>query len=139
MKGASLLTTLYNLGIVRSNSRPRVSNDNPYIESLFRTVKYMPAFPHNGFETIIGAREWTHEFAQYYNVEHRHSGLKYITPIQRHNGDYKKILENRKEILEAARAKQPERWTRGIQSCELEEEIWLNPVKKRQDQNRKVI
>ena len=105
MKGASLLTTLYNLGIVRSNSRPRCSNDNPYIESLFRTVKYMPAFPHTGFETPNEAREWTHEFVKYYNLEHRHSGLKYITPEQRHNGDYKRILKNRKKLLESAREK----------------------------------
>jgi putative transposase len=80
MKGATLLTTLYNLGIVRSNSRLRVSNDNPYIESLFRTVNY-------------------------YNLEHRHSGLKYITPEQRHKGDYERILENRKAFLESAREK----------------------------------
>lgn len=139
MKGASLLTTLYNLGIVRSNSRPRVSNDNPYIESLFRTVKYMPAFPHTGFKTLNKAREWTYEFVKYYNVEHRHSGLKYITPEQRHNGDYEKILENRKALLESARGKNPERWTKNIQSCELDEVIYLNPVRKKEDKCQEVI
>lgn len=128
MKGASLLTTLYNLGIVKSNSRPRVSNDNAYIESLFRTVKYMPAFPHNGFETIGNAREWVSEFVNYYNYEHRHSGLKHLTPNQRHNGEYKTILKRREELLKEAKAKYPERWSRDIQDCILDEVIWLNPT-----------
>ena len=108
MKGASLLTTLYNLGIVKSNSRPRVSNDNAYIESLFRTVKYMPAFPHNGFVTIESARKWVYNFVEYYNKKHRHSGLKHLTPNQRHNGGYKYILNQREKLLNEAKANHPE-------------------------------
>ncbi len=128
MKGASLLTTLYNLGIVKSNSRPRVSNDNAYIESLFRTVKYMPAFPYNGFVTIENARKWVTKFVDYYNNEHRHSSLKHLTPNQRHKGEYKCILEKRKHLLNQAKAKHPERWSSDIQDCTLEDVVWLNPT-----------
>ena len=134
MKGASLLTTLYNLGIVKSNSRPRVSNDNAYIESLFRTVKYMPAFPHKGFSTIANARSWVSEFVEYYNNEHRHSGLKYLTPNQRHSGEYKAILSKRKEILHQAKAKNPERWRGDIQDCTLDEVVWLNPTNEKNEE-----
>lgn len=128
MKGSSLLTTLNNLGITRSNSRPRVSDDNPYIESMFKTVKYMPSFPHSGFATIEEAREWVSSFVHYYNFEYRHSGMKNLTPKQRHEGLAHNILERRKEILETARAKTPERWTGNVQNCELEDVVWLNPV-----------
>lgn len=130
MKGSSLLTTLHTLGIVKSNSRPRVSNDNAYIESLFKTVKYMPSFPYKGFKNIQTARQWVDSFVEYYNNDHRHSSLKHLTPQQRHNGEYVEILKQRKEILEQARAKNPERWSGPIQNCELENIIWLNPVKK---------
>jgi len=86
MKGASLLETLYTLGITPSRSRPRVSNDNPYAESVFRTCKYRPGYPYKGFATLSEAREWVLEFVSWYNHEHRHSGLNFITPNQRHNG-----------------------------------------------------
>lgn len=131
MKGASLLTTLYNLGIVRSNSRPRVSNDNAYIESMFRTVKYMPSFPHNGFSHIETSRKWVDAFVAYYNNDHHHSGLKFLTPNQRHNGSSEDILNRRKEILETAKTKNPERWTGPVQDCTIEQAVWLNPSKEK--------
>jgi putative transposase len=135
MKGASLLATLYRLGIVSSKSRPRVSNDNPYIESLFRTVKYMPVFPHKGFEMLNKAREWVHTFVQYYNSEHRHSSLKFVTPVQRHTGEDIEILKRRKEICEKAKAQTPERWRGNTRNWDLEDEVWLNPVTKRKESN----
>jgi putative transposase len=131
MKGSSLLTTMYNLGIVKSNSRPRVSNDNAYIESMFRTVKYMPSFPHDGFAKIEDAREWVHAFVSYYNNEHHHSGLKFLTPNQRHNGECENILNRRKDVLKAAKAKHPERWTGSIQDCTIDDVVWLNPSKEK--------
>jgi putative transposase len=134
MKGASLLTTLYNLGIVRSNSRPRVSNDNAYIESMFRTVKYMPSFPHGGFSNIEMAREWVASFVDYYNNDHHHSSLKFLTPNQRHGGCSEGILNRRKEILEAAKLKHPERWTGPVQDCTLDRVVWLNPTKEKCEQ-----
>jgi len=133
MKGASLLTTLYNLGIVRSNSRPRVSNDNAYIESMFRTVKYMPSFPHDGFSEIENARAWVDTFVDYYNNEHHHSSLKFLTPNQRHDGSSEDILRRRNEVLEAAKAKHPERWTGSVQNCTLDDIVWLNPSKEKSE------
>lgn len=76
MKGASLLETLYQLGITPSKSRPIVSNDNPYAESIFRTCKYRPGYPSKGFTDLTEARTWVLAFVHLYNQEHRHSGLK---------------------------------------------------------------
>lgn len=129
MKGASLLTTLYELGVVTSNSRPRVSNDNAFIESFFKTVKYMPTFPYNGFRSIDEARKWTSEFAKFYNNEHRHSALKFLTPSQRHNGLTDNIISNRNAVYEIAKAKHPERWSRNTRNWFLDEIIYLNPSK----------
>ena len=92
MKAATLLEKLYDLGITSSNSRPRVSNDNAYSESLFKTLKFRPGFPANGFRTIQEARDWVLEFVRWYNTEHRHSALNYVTPQQRHTGEADQIL-----------------------------------------------
>jgi len=129
MKGSSLLTTLYELGIVPSNSRPRVSNDNAFIESFFKTVKYMPMFPYNGFNTISDARTWVLQFSNYYNREHRHSSLKFITPNERHNGLSKVIMDNRKAVYEAAKLKNPNRWSGSIRNWDLNDTVYLNPEK----------
>jgi putative transposase len=98
MKGASLLETLYRLGIMSSYSRPRVSNDNAYAESIFRTCKYRPDYPHKGFINIDAARVWVLNFVSWYNQEHKHSGLKFITPQQRHSGKSEAMMERRKEV-----------------------------------------
>lgn len=130
MKGASLLETLNKLGITSSKSRPRVSNDNPYAESIFRTCKYRPGFPYKGFKTIDDARTWVFEFVQYYNYEHRHSGINYLTPLQRHNGLEDQILSKRKAIYETAKQKHPERWSGNIRDWSLDKTVWLNPPSK---------
>jgi len=127
MKGASLLETLYQLGITPSRSRPRVSNDNPYAESIFKTCKYRPDFPLDGFIDLDESRNWVFKFENWYNNEHRHSGIKYLTPYQRHNGLGKIILKKRKEVYELAKLKHPERWSRETRNWELEEIVWLNP------------
>ena len=127
MKGATLLETLYQLGITPSRSRPRVSNDNPYAESIFRTCKYRPNYPMGGFATLTEARTWVLAFVKWYNLEHRHSGLNFLTPHQRHSGIDKAVLENRRKIYERAKAAHPERWTRGVRNWTLEDEVWLNP------------
>jgi putative transposase len=127
MKGASLLETLYKLGITTSKSRPRVSNDNAYAEAIFRTCKYRPDYPYKGFSSIEKAREWVLKFVQYYNFEHRHSGIKYVTPHQRHSGLDYEILENRKKVYQAAKERNPNRWSGVTRNWSVDEEVWLNP------------
>lgn len=127
MKGASLLETLYQLGITPSRSRPRVSNDNPYAESIFRTCKYRPSFPSKGFADLTEARTWVLSFVRWYNEEHRHSGLNFLSPNQRHNGLANQILEQRKKVYEQAKSLHPERWSRETRNWTLEDEVWLNP------------
>jgi len=127
MKGATMLETLYSLGIVPSNSRPRVSNDNPYAESIFKTLKYRPNFQPKGFETLTQARIWVQRFVTWYNTEHKHSGLNFLSPIERHNGLDKDIFEKRKAVYEAAKTRHPERWSKGIRDWSLEDKVFLNP------------
>ena len=107
MKGATILATLQRLGIMPSFSRPSVSDDNPYSESLFKTLKYCPFFPTKPFPSINEARDWVKRFVDWYNNEHRHSGIKFVTPNQRHLGIDDQILNRRKEIYEMAKAKNP--------------------------------
>ena len=86
MKGATMLATLQNLGVAASFSRPSVSDDNPYSESLFRTMKYRPEYPTKPFETLEQARAWLDKFIDWYNNCHLHSGITFVTPAQRHAG-----------------------------------------------------
>ena len=129
MKGATMLDTLYTLGITPSRSRPRVSNDNPYAESVFRTIKYRPSFPSKGFIDITEARQWVLKLAHWYNTDHHHSGLNFLTPCLRHNGQSDVIFKMRKTVYEAAKSKNPERWARNIRDWTLPNQVWLNPEK----------
>jgi len=126
-KGSMLRAKLEFLGVTSSFSRPRVSNDNPYSVSLFRTCKYCPAYPDDGFASIDVAREWMSQFVRWYNNEHRHSGIKHVTPSQRHNGLDKQILEKRKAVYEQAKHKNPNRWSSNTRNWEWVEQVWLNP------------
>ena len=128
MKGETLLETLYRLGIATSYSRPRTSNDNPYSEALFRTCKYCPAYPTQGFAGLKEARAWMQQFVYGYNHEHCHSGIRFVTPQQRHSGQDQAILAQRQAIYEQARAPHPERWSRAIRNCNPITEVWLNPT-----------
>ncbi|MNK39189.1 Integrase core domain protein [compost metagenome] len=127
MKGATMLATLEKLGIVPSFSRPRVSNDNAYAESLFRTCKYRPNYPGKPFGSIDETREWTLKFVQWYNHQHKHSGLKFVTPAQRHDGRDAAILRHREHVYEAAKQRRPARWSGATRDWELKEEVWVNP------------
>lgn len=128
MKGASMLETLHQLGVASSFS-PRVSNDNAYAESLFRTCKYRPDYPASGFATVKDARAWVLSFSRWYNTEHKHSGLKFTTPEQRHTGEASVTLEHRQQVYREARARHPNRWSEETRNWELPEQVWLNPVK----------
>ena len=105
MKGASLRATLETLGIASSFSRPRVSNDNPYSESLFKTLKYRADFPDLPFGTLETARRWVRDFVHWYNHEHRHSAIRFVTPEQRHSGEDKLILAQRDQTYAQAKIK----------------------------------
>ena len=110
MKGSTMLATLQALGIVPSFSRPKVSDDNPYSESLFRTLKYRPGYPDGPFESLAAARRWVGDFVRWYNYEHQHSGIAYVRPVDRHEGRDADILAARRTVYEAAKARHPERW-----------------------------
>lgn len=132
MKGASMLAMLEILGVVPSFSRPSVSDDNPFSEALFKTLKYRPNFPlTNKFGTIFDARSWVVQFQKWYNNEHMHSGLKFITPNQRHVGDDKVIMKNRHNVYMQAKEKHPERWSGGSRNWQLPTLVTLNANRKK--------
>jgi putative transposase len=130
MKGATMLASMHQLGVKPSFSRPRVSNDNAYAEALFKTAKYCAFWPERPFDTLEEARAWVHRFVHWYNEEHCHSGLKYVTPGQRHRGQADSLLAHRKAVYEAARASQPERWPGSIRDWNLDNVVYLNPERK---------
>lgn len=129
MKGATLLATLQELGVMPSFSRPSVSNDNPYSESLFRTLKYRPEYPEKPFVDLASARVWVGAFVRWYNEEHQHSAIKYVTPAQRHAGLDTVILAQRARVYESARAKHPERWSGKTRDWTVVGDVLLNPDK----------
>lgn len=134
MKGATMLTTLQQLGVVPSFSRPSVSNDNPYSESLFRTLKYRPEYPEEPFSNLYNARNWVQGFVDWYNEEHLHSEIKFVTPGQRHRGEDVEILAHRKVIYQAAKLRNPSRWSGDIRNWEPIKEVYLNPEKQKVDE-----
>ena len=95
MKGATMLATLQTLGVAASFSRPSVSNDNPFSEALFKTLKYKPGYPVKPFESLDESRDWVLTFVHWYNYEHKHSNLKFVSPALRHEGKDTQILNPR--------------------------------------------
>lgn len=127
MKGNTMLAKMQQLGVMPSFSRPRVSDDNPFAESLMRTVKYCPAYPDRPFADLAAARAWVASFVAWYNEEHLHSGIRFVTPSQRHHGQDIAILAHRHEVYLAARARHPERWTGETRCWDRPETVILNP------------
>ena len=127
MKGATMLATLQALGVMPSFSRPEVSNDNPYSESLFKTLKYRPAYPRQSFESIIAARQWVDTFVHWYNHEHRHSAIRFVTPAERHAGLDAALLHKRVNVYEAAKKRHPERWSGATRNWQPVHVVHLNP------------
>lgn len=127
MKGSTLKTTLEKLGVIASYSRPRVSNDNPFSEALFRTCKYRPDWPRGGFASIDNARAWVKTFADWYNDEHLHSAIRFVTPNSRHAGQDRETLANRTALYANARASKPERWSGKARNWSPIGAVWLNP------------
>ena len=122
-----MLATLQQLGVMPSFSRPAVSNDNPYSESLFRTLKYQPMYPEQPFIDLLSARRWVNGFVDWYNHEHLHSAIKFVTPEQRHLGLDKEILAKRAQVYLKARAKHPDRWSGDIRNWDQVKDVHLNP------------
>ena len=129
MKASTMTAKLLDLGVTASHSRPRVSNDNPYSEALFRTCKYRPDFPRKGFETLAQAREWVATFIDWYNHDHRHSGIKFVTPSERHSGRDNAILKRRSDVYQQAKRANPQRWSGNIRNWEKIDSVYLNPEK----------
>lgn len=127
MKGSTMLATLQRLGIVTSFSRPSVSDDNPYSEALFRTLKYRPWYPSRPFESLAEARVWVASFVAWYNTVYLHSAIGFVTPADRHAGRDVAILANRRAVYERAQQKHPERWSRGTRNWTRVEVVHLNP------------
>ncbi len=127
LKATTVLAKLNWLGVDPSYSRPRVSDDNAYAESLFRTAKYRPEFPVKGFVDLEAARAWAQHFVHWYNVEHRHSGINYVSPEQRHVGDDVAILAARDVLYKQARKQRPERWSGDTRNWKPIGAVTLNP------------
>ena len=128
MTGSTMLQTLEDLGVMPSFSRPHVSDDNAYSEALFRTVKFRPGYPKR-FASLEAARAWVDAFVEWYNNEHRHSAIRYVTPAQRHSGADVEILRQRHALYERTRSRHPRRWSGGTRNWERPEVIYLNPQK----------
>ena len=126
---STLRATLERLGVEASYSRPRTSNDNAISEALFRTTKYRPDYPYDGFESLEQAREWCRVFVHWYNQEHKHSALKFVTPSQRHTGEDITILAKREALYQEARASNPLRWSGATRNWQRPATMTLNPDK----------
>lgn len=130
MKSQTLKAKMEEMGVISSYSRPRVSNDNPFSESLFRTLKYCPIWPSNGFKSLEEARLWVQKFVNWYNDTHRHSQIGFVTPSQKHTGEDIQLMENRRHVYQAAKLKNPSRWSGNIRNWSAITEVTLNPEKK---------
>ena len=130
MKGSTMLATLQQLGVVASFSRPRVSDDNPYSEALYRTLKYRPEYPRGPFRSMEAARSWVEGFVAWYNTEHRHSEIRFVTPDERHYGREDTILRNRRVVYERARRNNPRRWTGATRNWKPIGAVVLNPERR---------
>ena len=133
MKASTLIATLERLGIERSYSRPRVSDDNPFSESLFGTLKTRPDYPRRPFQSLEEARAWVAAFVDWYNQRHLHSSIGFVTPNDRHEGNDQRILARRRAVYAEAKRRHPERWARHERRWDAPEVVYLNPEKETLD------
>lgn len=130
MKGSTMLATLERLGIQASFSRPHVSDDNPFSEALFRTLKYRPEYPTRHFADLAAARSWVERFVAWYNTIHLHSAIRFVTPDDRHFGREVRLLADRDQVYRRAQAAHPERWSGKTRCWEPIGDVYLNPEKR---------
>lgn len=129
MKASTMLATLQRLGVIPSFNRPSVSDDNPFAEALFRTLKYRPGYPRKPFETLAAANDWVAGFVRWYNHEHLHSGIRYVTPSDRHAGRDAAILAQRDQVYRTASKRSPRRWSGSTRNWRPIGPVYLNPAK----------
>ena len=127
MKGSTMVATLERLGVLASFSRPHVSDDNPFSEALFRTLKYRPNYPTKPFVDVVAARAWVLGFVAWYNGVHLHSGIRFVTPNDRHAGKDKVILEGRHRVYAQARESNKARWSGPTRNWRSVDVVYLNP------------
>jgi putative transposase len=135
MKGATMLATLDRLGVTPSRSRPHVSDDNPFSESLFKTMKYCPQYPSKAFASLQDAETWVKIFSNWYNTEHLHSEIRFVTPHSRHYGTENQILNERDILYKISRNNNPLRWSKNTRNWSPVLEVILNPGKEEKQQN----
>ena len=127
MKGSTMLAKMQQLGVLPSFSRPNVSDDNAFPEAFFRHLKYAPTWPKKPFGSLEEARTWVSTFVTWYNTAHRHSGIQFLRPADRHAGKDAVILAARKTVYEQAKERHPERWTGATRDCTPVSEVGLTP------------
>jgi putative transposase len=133
MRSKTVAQLLIDLGVAKSHSRPYTPTDNPYSESQFKTMKYRPEYP-EGFNEQEEARDWARGFFRWYNHEHHHSGLGLMTPAAVHYDLAKEIYEQRRQVLAAAYAANPERFVGGEPTPpRWPDEVWINRPRKSHD------
>ena len=127
MRSKTVALLLSDLGITKSHSRPHVSNDNPFSEAQFKTLKYQPLFPKQ-FGSIEDSRSFCHPFFDWYNHEHHHSGIGWLTPAMLHYAQAERVVQERQQVLQAAYLAHPERFVKGLPSPPaVPTEVWINP------------
>jgi putative transposase len=136
MKSVTLLEKMYDLGVSPSRGRPRCSNDNPFSEAAFRTLKYCPQWPKRGFANLDAARVWVRDFIRWYNGEHRHSQIRFVTPAERHQGKDVDVLARRHVLYQKARDQHPERWSGKTRNWQAVGTVTLNPDKGPEQQQK---
>ncbi len=138
MKAKSVALLLSDLGVIKSHSRPHVSNDNPFSEAQFKTLKYHPSFP-DRFGSLQDVRAWAQGFFDWYNNHHRHSSLGLMTPAMVHYGQAERVREQRTQVLKAAYNAHPERFVRGISGLPPPTQaVWINPPESMKEDSEKI-
>ncbi len=127
MRGSTLQATLQRLNITPLYSRPRLSNDNAFSESLFRTCKYRPYYPMDGYKSLSAAQQWVIDFVHWYDREHGHSAIRFVTPGEQHAGQDAEVLARRDAIYTEAKQQHPGRWNGATRNWTPRRTVWLNP------------
>jgi putative transposase len=131
MKGSTMLATMRRLGVMSSFSRPGTPDDNPFAEALFKTMKYRPWYPKRPFESLEKARAWVASFVDWYNHEHLHSAIGFVTPSERHQGLDEDVRNRRRQVYERAQSRHPERWSCAPRAWQAPDLVVLNPARDR--------